>query len=224
MSTNGPPAADVETPAEARCAAWAAGHLAGIGAGALRHERRVADVAAAAFDLAGPLHHLGPQHRQLLRLAALLHDVGRSVTGGPEHAAIGAAMVAAAAGLPLAPADRRALAYLAKFHRGPVPPPGEDWTLAPPDDAAAARVLLGLLRLADALDSRNDGPPGRPAPGGVVLSLDGRVLSVDLFDADPPDPSRWAGAKRKKFAPLEEALGVSVVVTPRRAEAVRVVP
>ncbi len=206
-------------PAEARCAAWAAGRLAAIGAGALRHERRVADVAAALFDLTADRHRLAEPWRGVLRRAALLHDVGRSLTPGPDHAAVGSRLVTEAATLAIGPDERRALAYLTKFHRGPVPPPESDWTLGPTDDRAAAHTLLGLLRVADALDARN----GSAGDTTLLLSLDGDRLTVDWFDPAPPAPARWAGTKRKKFAVLEEALGLTVEVRPRRAEGVRVV-
>src|SRR5688500_2607061 len=71
--------------------------------GAIDHERRVADVAAGLFDLTQGLHDLSPADRQLLRLAALAHDVGRSL-GRDGHAAEGARLVLSDAALPLTPA------------------------------------------------------------------------------------------------------------------------
>src|SRR5687768_14081389 len=99
---------------------WVARRLGGV-----RHERQVAAITSSLFDLTRPLHKLGPAHRRLLRLGALVHDVGRSVSK-PDHPKQGARLLLADDALPLTPAERRALAYLTLHHRGPVPAAGRD--------------------------------------------------------------------------------------------------
>ena len=66
---------------------WARRHL-----GRLDHERRVMNIATTLFDLLKDLHGLDASHLKLLRLAAIVHDVGRSVEDR-RHPAIGAAMI-----------------------------------------------------------------------------------------------------------------------------------
>ena len=63
---------------------WVSNQLDGI-----RHERRVAAIACSLFDLTLPLHDLGRGDLRMLKLAAYLHDVGRSVQN-ENHAVIGA--------------------------------------------------------------------------------------------------------------------------------------
>src|ERR1700679_3984505 len=47
--------------------------------GAVEHERRVTTIASSLFELTWPLHQLAEDHLELLRLAAVVHDVGRSI-------------------------------------------------------------------------------------------------------------------------------------------------
>ncbi len=53
------------------------------------HERRVARIASHLFDLTRDRHGLGAADRRLLRLACLVHDVGRCVSKA-DHPAEGA--------------------------------------------------------------------------------------------------------------------------------------
>src|SRR4051794_38933460 len=54
----------------------------------LDHELRVLVIATKLFDLTDELHDLRPRDRRTLRLAALLHDVGRRL-GEKNHPADG---------------------------------------------------------------------------------------------------------------------------------------
>jgi exopolyphosphatase / guanosine-5'-triphosphate,3'-diphosphate pyrophosphatase len=49
------------------------------------HARQVARLALRLFDATKRLHRLGPRERELLEFAALLHDVGRSVSPSKHH-------------------------------------------------------------------------------------------------------------------------------------------
>lgn len=53
---------------------WASAHL-----GDIRHERRVVAIASRLADITLPLHDLTRADLRLLKMAALVHDVGRSV-------------------------------------------------------------------------------------------------------------------------------------------------
>src|SRR5687768_3720081 len=122
--------------------------------GTLEHERRVADIAATLFTLTSPRHVLDAAQRRLLAMAATVHDVGR-VDGEDGHEIAGAKMLLRDESLPLTGTERRALAYLTRYHRGPVPDAGCDRILNESDDHDGLRVTLALLRAADALDSRS---------------------------------------------------------------------
>lgn len=198
-------------PRQAAVERWATGLLGGID-----HERRVRRTAARLFQLARPLHALGPSDLRLLRLAAVVHDVGRCVDDD-THPGEGARLLLAAQHLPLASADRRALAYLTLYHKGKVPDAGQEAILRPGDDAARLRVVLALLRAADALDGRSlqsprllfaltGSRPRRDAAGGGVMPT---LWIRCLLDGDC-EKARRTYARKKKFLLLEQTLGCAV--------------
>ena len=169
------------------------------------HEQRVARHARMLFGITQPWHGLPAEYGRLLLLGAMVHDVGR-VWGEKKHARRGAAIVLDSDSLPLSNRQRRRLAYLTRYHRGKVPPAGTDEFLEhDADDAWAMRVLLGMLRVADALDSRS--------AGGMELAMlprerPSRQVMIDVY---------WEGNARseirrrpKKFRLLEETLRCQV--------------
>lgn len=201
---------------------WVARRLGGV-----RHEQQVAAIAANLFDLTLPLHGLSLADRRLLRLAALVHDVGRRVSK-EEHPTEGAWMLLADTTLPLLPAERRALAYLTCYHRGGVPLPGHDAVLHAADDHDRLLRVLALLRAADALDSRS------LVPGRLVFALVGAdpaarggagrtLLRATCYTETDCPKARRVYRRRKKFRLLEELLGVRMEVDIAQAEALRLV-
>lgn len=200
---------------------WALGHL-----GSVAHERRVADLATDLFDVARPLHGLGRRDLRLLRWAAVVHDVGRAVCDD-THPEDGAEMLLTDPTLRLAPATRRQLAYLTRYHRGKVPPVGRDAVLARTDDHARLARVLGLLRAADALDNRAlAAKPHAPPRVAFALSRPGGrapTLRVTCHLEHDSAKARKVYGRRKKFRLLEDLLGCEVVpqvVTPAAARAV----
>jgi len=175
------------------------------------HEWRVTRIALALFDLLKRRHKLNPRARDILALSALVHDVGRSVDDR-THPQQGARMLLKEKDLPLADTLRRRLAYLTLYHRGPVPEPGEDGILLVGEDMTSVRLLLGLLRAADALDSRRAEPPL------LRFSHVGRRLRVHCHLRSESPKARKIYSRRKKFRLLEETLGCKVELRVRSGE------
>ncbi|HLL88579.1 MAG TPA: HD domain-containing protein [Tepidisphaeraceae bacterium] len=184
--------------------------------GTIAHERRVTAIAATLFDLTAHLHRLSPADRKLLLLGCVCHDVGRSVDED-EHPREGARMILQDNWLPITPAERRLLAYFCRYHRGTVPEAGGDAYLLPTDDRRAARLLLALLRAADALDSRSQESPR------LAIALHGRRVHVTCYLNDDSAKARKAYGKRKKYRLLEELLDCRVDVDVRCGEALQTV-
>ena len=186
------------------------------------HEVRVAEIAGTVFDLTAPLHSLDRAGARLLRLASLVHDVGRSVDDA-EHPAHGAAMILSDETLPLSTAERRALAYLTLYHRGAVPELGDDDVLHPEDDHGRLLKLLALLRCADGLDSRS-----LESPRLVFALIAGEgslrpALRVTCYLQSESDKARRSYQRRKKFRLLEEVLDCRVELEIVQAQALRMV-
>jgi len=178
--------------------------------GDVRHERRVAAIAVKLTQVARPLHSLRPEHGRLLRMAALVHDVGR-FKERKNHPTLGAELILRRDKLPLTPFERRALAYLTRYHRGDVPAIGEDGILKPEDDLDSMRTLLGFLRAADAMDCRS-----LPSPR-LRIGLHGRCIRIVCGLVDESSKARRVFSRRKKLRLLEETLDCDVRVEVRSA-------
>ncbi len=193
---------------------WVARHL-----GKVRHERRVRDTATALFDLTHRLHGLEHQDRRILRWAALVHDVGRAIDDA-THPLEGARLIERHKLMPINVVDRRRLVYLTLYHRGAVPKLGYDDVLRPGDGRRATRLLLGILRTADALDSRQYGDaPELSFSLKINRGKPGRLK----IEAELPDDSakvRRAYDRPKKYRLLEEVLELKVQVELRAASSV----
>ena len=186
---------------EADAVAWVQRKL-----GSAAHERRVLAIAARLFEQTRDVLGLTDADAELLRLAALTHDVGRSVSD-KDHPAIGAAMIEKTDALTLPPALRRRLAFLARYHRGAVPPAMGEQYLTPADPRRPLRAVLALLRTADALDHRH-----LPATR-LVLSFAARRLTVRCVVNGDLARARRVYTRRKKYRLLEAFLGHPVRVT-----------
>ena len=190
---------------------WVLRHL-----GSIEHERRVTQICSKLFDLTWPLHGLRISDRRLLRLAAVVHDVGRAINDD-THPEQGARMLAEDDRLPLTAFERRIAAYLTRYHRGKVPEPGDGEFIRPSDDPHRLRLLLALLRAADSLDGRSLESPQ------LVFSLLGRQLRVTCYLDQVTEKAHRVYTRRKKFRLLEELLDCQVEVTVTEAEALLLV-
>lgn len=179
----------------------------------LDHERRVLVIASKLFDLTEDLHGLKPRDRRLLRLAALLHDIGRRF-GEKNHPADGARMIEEDSYLPITARQRRALAYLTRYHRGAVPRLGFDGILRDGDGRKSLMKILALLRAADTLDGRQIEPPT------LAIALKGDRISINCFVQSELNRARKVFRRRKKFRLLEELFDVKVDVAVERAHTV----
>jgi exopolyphosphatase/guanosine-5'-triphosphate,3'-diphosphate pyrophosphatase len=190
---------------------WVARRLGNIG-----HELRVKQIATKLFDLTWPLHSLRGRHRRLLAMAAVIHDVGRSVDDR-THPQQGRKLIAKANSLPISPKTRRALMYLTRFHRGQVPPEMADNILKSDDDHQALRLLLALLRAADSLDSRTVESPR------LVFAMRDRRLHIACYLNEESPKARKVFGRRKKFRLLEDLLECRVELHIFQAEALQMV-
>jgi exopolyphosphatase/guanosine-5'-triphosphate,3'-diphosphate pyrophosphatase len=180
--------------------------------GAIQHERRVAANIQSLFEITLPYHDLTFSELRLLKLAAYLHDVGRSVDN-KDHPAIGARMIRRDEDLPLKKRQRRILAYMTLRHRGRVPDIHGDPALRRVADPGRAQLLLAFLRAADALDSRC-----LPSPNLTFSRRGQRIRIACRLRQDSPK-ARRIFSRRKKFRLLEQLLGcqIEVAILARRS-------
>jgi exopolyphosphatase/guanosine-5'-triphosphate,3'-diphosphate pyrophosphatase len=153
-----------------------------------QHARQVARLALELFDQTRELHGLGPNERELLEYAALLHDIGEhvSTTGHHKH---GAYLIRHAQLRGFTPEEVQLLAGLARWHRRGEPKLGEDFALV---DRDHLRALAAILRLSDGLDrSRSN------AVEHVEVSVGPSLVMIRLRSARDTELELW-GARRKR--------------------------
>lgn len=117
----------------------------------LDHAQNVADTACRLFDELRPDHGLGPRHRLLLRVAALLHEIGGFVNSRAHHKH-GYYLVLNSEIFGLNRDEIVIVAHIARYHRrsGPKPSHVEYMSLAR-EKRVVVNKLAAILRVADAL-------------------------------------------------------------------------
>ncbi|NLF37883.1 HD domain-containing protein [bacterium] len=120
------------------------------------HCERVALLAALLFDQLKPLHRLGEPMRELLVCAALLHDIGISVSFNKHHKHSLDLILRAA--LPaLTRREKQIAANVARYHRKALPAMKHSaFRVLQPQDREAVRKLGALIRVADGLDRAHE--------------------------------------------------------------------
>jgi exopolyphosphatase/guanosine-5'-triphosphate,3'-diphosphate pyrophosphatase len=116
------------------------------------HTAHVTRLALRLFDETQSLHGLGPEDREMLEFASMLHDIGQHVSrkGHHRHAAY---LVENAQLRGFEPSEIEFLATLVRHHRRGDPKPSEArFAALAPDDRVRVRKLAALLRVADGLD------------------------------------------------------------------------
>lgn len=117
-----------------------------------QHAAHVADLAVRLFDEMRPDHKLSDRERLLLRVAAILHDVGTYV-GSSAHHKHSYYLVANSEVVGLRRAEMNLIALVARYHRRSPPKRTHvEYMALPREKRMVVSKLAALLRVADALD------------------------------------------------------------------------
>ncbi len=169
------------------------------------HASHVAELAVEAFDATAPLHRLGPDDRELLSYAALLHDIGEHVSA-EGHDLHSGYLIQHGRLRGFAPDEVNALSAIARFHRRGTPKADYE-----PYGALDARWryrvtrLVALLRVADALDRSHTS-----AVKGLTVNLKGGRAQARLLGDGDVELERWA--LRRKQGLFEQVFKRSLEV------------
>jgi exopolyphosphatase/guanosine-5'-triphosphate,3'-diphosphate pyrophosphatase len=175
------------------------------------HARQVARLALELFDSAraARLHRLGPEERELLEYAALLHDIGTflSYTRHHQHTYY---LIRHADLVGFDQGEVAVIAATAYFHRKALPAPRfEAFAGLDPRSRKVVRRLGALLRLAEYLD-RGHAAVIRHAR----LRREAGSLLLELQTAGDWSLEEWSLERRRES--LEKALGypIGVIAVP----------
>jgi len=152
------------------------------------HATQVDRLACQLFDRLKPLHKLAEHDRVLLRVAALVHDIGDFVHFAAHHKHT-QYIVENTDMMGLSHEDRVLVGCVARYHRRAAPNPSHaSFGKLGPDERRRVRKMSSLLRLADALDRGHrskvhqlDVDLGKT----VALAVSGREdLSLEVWTAE----------------------------------------
>ena len=116
------------------------------------HAHKVADLAIRLFDDMRDEHGLGSRHRLLLRVGALLHEVGTFVSGRAHHKH-SYYLVSNAEIFGLRGEELQIVALITRYHRRSVPRQTHvEFVSLPREKRVIVSKLAAILRVADALD------------------------------------------------------------------------
>ncbi len=170
------------------------------------HGEIVARLAGDLFDATVTVHGLGPHDRELLELAALLHDIGEHVSrdGHGRHTAY---LIENGGLRGFSPDEIQLLSCLGRYHtRGRPRESFPAWDALGSADRARCLSLLALLRIADGLDVSH---------ASLVFDVSARVSSDDVeitaHCRGEAELEQWM-LQRKKVL-FEEIFGRTVTLT-----------
>ena len=156
-----------------------------------RHTYQVTDLALALFDQLQSLHGLGPQERLWLQYGALLHDIGW-IEGGRGHHKTSLRLILAEPSLPFERRKRWIVGLIARYHRRAVPSDRHKYfRRLSREDQQRVRVLAGILRVADGLDSTHTNVIRR-----VTCEVSSREIGI-VCEANGPADEEIAAVAEK---------------------------
>ncbi len=169
------------------------------------HGNAVSRFAGQIFDQTKEIHKLGPETKQLLEVAALLHDIGQcvNINGHHKHSYY---LLRATPFVGLTERQKVIVAVTARYHRK-APPKMDHPEFAGlvPEDRELVTKLAGILRLADALDSEH-----ASRISAFRLTRRKSTLTFSLRGQGDLLLERWALANKASL--FEETFGMKVAV------------
>ena len=159
----------------------------------LDHARNVAAVAVRLFDLFQPDHGLGPRQRLLLRVAALLHEVGGFVSSRAHHKH-SEYLIANSEIFGLNRNEITIVSQIARYHRRSVP------TLVAPVVHGADAGVAGDREQAGGVAARGRRPGPRPSPPRGRHPFPAARRRVDRRRCPPGRICCWKSERWKRRA------------------------
>jgi exopolyphosphatase/guanosine-5'-triphosphate,3'-diphosphate pyrophosphatase len=173
------------------------------------HAETAAELALSLFDQTVDRHRLGGKERELLELAAIVHNVGLFISHSAHHKHTYYVVRHSEQLTGFTERERELLAQIARYHRRSHPSAKhQPFAELAADDQQTVRVLSGMLRVGIGLDRSHR---------GLVASLevadDGERLVIAAIPADGSDIGLEVFSAQERADLLANALDVNVEVT-----------
>ncbi|MGF1600389.1 MAG: HD domain-containing protein [Acidimicrobiales bacterium] len=180
------------------------------------HAMTTARLATQLFDRTTALHGLGPDARELLDTAAIIHNVGIFISHSGHHKHTWYIARNSEQLTGFTEHETELVALIARYHRKSLPGDRHpEFATLTKNDKALVRTLAGLLRVAIGLDRRHQGVvtavTARTSGRGTQLVIEpvvvgGADIEIEIFAAN------------ERTALLAQALDLEVVVRARAAD------
>lgn len=172
------------------------------------HGTLVSSFACAIFDGTTSLHSLGVEDRAILRIAALLHDIGDFINPSSHHKHT-KYLIENSDLMGLPPDQRKLVALVARYHRR-APPALRHTSYAKLGSADRDRVkqLSAMLRLADSLDR---GHRGKIEAITVEVQPNARAVVIHADCQDDVSLESWTLDRKADL--FRDVYGVEVLLT-----------
>ncbi len=178
------------------------------------HGELVASLATSLFDDMAGFHGYGERERLLLRVAALLHDVGDYVSYGGHHKH-SYYLIQHSDIMGLTPVERGIVANVARYHRKSPPDPSHpNFRDLDKDSRMKVRSLAAILRIADALDREH---LGKVKSVRAEIDAKGRKMNLLLGGDDDRELEEWT--VRAKSDLLRDVFDLDVVIAGKQLSA-----
>jgi len=152
------------------------------------HVVHVCNLSLSIFDALQSLHKFGTREKNLLKGAAMLHDIGQYISYSKHHKhSHYLIMNSDIPGIP--ERDKLIIAAISRYHRRAIPNPSQpEFKILNPEERLIVRKLAGILRVADALDKEHQGLVTTVAcetkKGKVIFQLNAvRHVPVEVWAA-----------------------------------------
>ncbi|MFA5834334.1 MAG: Ppx/GppA phosphatase family protein [Bacteroidota bacterium] len=123
----------------------------------IKHGKQVSDLALKIFDQTGRWHKLSSAEREYLEAAALLHEIGLSISHALHHRH-SYYIIKNGELLGFTENEKEIIANVARYHRKSHPKiKHEGFRLLSPEDQSIVSKLASILRIADGLDRTHSG-------------------------------------------------------------------
>jgi exopolyphosphatase/guanosine-5'-triphosphate,3'-diphosphate pyrophosphatase len=181
------------------------------------HAETAARLATSIFDQTVGRHGLDDQARELLELAALIHNVGLFISHAAHHKHTYYVVRHSEQLTGFSERERELLALIARYHRRSHPNPGKhaEFAALSPDDQHLIRVLAGMLRIGIGLDRSHRGLVSGVSVGSGEGDTGKRLVITPDAPADA-DISLEVYSAQERADLLAEALDVEVEVVAER--------
>ncbi|MBU6330019.1 MAG: Ppx/GppA family phosphatase [Acidobacteria bacterium] len=174
------------------------------------HSEQAAALTLELFDGLAPLHGLGDDARELLEAAALLANVGLSVSHSEHHKHSYYVIRHTDRLAGFTDHEIELIALVARYHRKSSPKVKHpEFARLRPEEQDRVRSMAAILRLGIALDRSHRAPV---AGLDVLLPDDGRVI-IEVTPAGDPSLELQAAEERRGL--LEEVLGRDITIRAR---------